>query len=62
MYMVAEKNLYEALMGKPEERRPRGKPRIIWQKNNKINLTEKEGSREGYGFIHFRIGTSDKLL
>jgi hypothetical protein len=34
------KGLYRVLVGKPEEKRPLGRPRLRWEDNMKIDLQE----------------------
>jgi hypothetical protein len=38
----AKRNAYMIMMGKPEGKRPLGRPRRSWMKNIKINLREIE--------------------
>jgi hypothetical protein len=38
--MGAKRNAYRTLVGKPEGKRPIGRPRSRWANNNKIDLTE----------------------
>ena len=38
--MMERRVLYRILVGKPEEKRPHGKPRRRWEDNIKINLKE----------------------
>jgi hypothetical protein len=38
--MGERRGAYRALVGKPEERRPLGRPRRIWEDNIKMNLRE----------------------
>jgi hypothetical protein len=38
--MVERRNAYRILMGKPEGRRPLGKPRRRWVNDNKMDLRE----------------------
>jgi hypothetical protein len=38
--MVEKRGLYRVLVGKPEGRRPLGRPRRIWEDNIKIDLQE----------------------
>jgi hypothetical protein len=38
--MGERRGVYRALVGKPEERRPLGKPRRIWDNNIKVDLRE----------------------
>jgi hypothetical protein len=35
-----KKNAYRILVGKPEEKRPLGRPRRRWMDNNKMDLRE----------------------
>jgi hypothetical protein len=34
------KGVYRVLVGKPEEKRPLGRPRLRWKYNNKMDLQE----------------------
>jgi hypothetical protein len=52
---------YNILVGRPEGRRPLGKPRLKWKDNIKMDLRE-IGFAEWIGFIWFRIGTGGGLL
>jgi hypothetical protein len=38
--MVRKRNAYRILVGKPEGRRPVGRPRLMWVGNIKMNLRE----------------------
>ena len=38
--MVVNKDLYRVLVGKPEGKRPLGRPRRIWENNIKMDLQE----------------------
>jgi hypothetical protein len=38
--MGEKKNAYRILMGRPEGKRPPGKPRYRWEDNNKMDLRE----------------------
>jgi hypothetical protein len=38
--MVEKRNVYRLLVGKPEGRRPLGRPRRTWINNNKIDFLE----------------------
>jgi hypothetical protein len=38
--MVEKRNVYRLLVGKPEGRRPLGRPRHRWMDNTKIDLLE----------------------
>jgi hypothetical protein len=50
-----------ALVGKPEERRPLGRPRRRWEDNIKMDLRE-VGWGAQTGLIWFRIGTGGGFL
>jgi hypothetical protein len=52
---------YRALVGKPEGRRPLGRPRLRWEDNIKMDLRE-VGWRAQTGLIWIRIGTGGGLL
>jgi hypothetical protein len=53
-------NAYRILVGKPEAKRPLGRPRHRWVDNMKIDLTR---DRLGWdGLIWLRIGTSGGLF
>jgi hypothetical protein len=55
------KGAYKILVGRPEERRPLGRPRRRWEDNIKINLQE-VGWGAWTGLIWLRIGTGGGLL
>jgi hypothetical protein len=43
------------LVGKPEGKRPLGRPRLRWEDDNKMNLQEVEcGGMEGSGWLRIR--------
>jgi hypothetical protein len=52
---------YNILVGRPEGRRPLGRPRRRWEDNIKMNLRE-IGFGMWIGFIWLRIGTGGELL
>jgi hypothetical protein len=52
---------YNILVGRPEGRRPLGRPRRRWKDNIKMDLTE-IGLGMWIGFIGLRIGTGGWLL
>jgi hypothetical protein len=52
---------YRALVGKPEGRRPLGRPRLRWEDNIKMDLLE-VGWGAQTGSIWLRIGTGGGLL
>jgi hypothetical protein len=39
--MGEKRNVYRLLVGKPEEKRPLGRPRRRWMDNSKMDLLEK---------------------
>ena len=51
---------YRILMGKPERRRPLGRPRRRWEDN--IKMTLREGDGAWTGLIWLSIWTGDGLL
>jgi hypothetical protein len=51
---------YNILVGKPEGRRPLGRPRCRWEDNIKMDLGE-IGLEMWIGFIWLRIGTGGEL-
>jgi hypothetical protein len=55
-----KRNAYRILVGKPEGRRPLGRPRRRWMDNIKIDL--RVGWVVWTGSIWLRIGTSGGLL
>jgi hypothetical protein len=57
-HMGEKRNAYRILVGKPEGRRPLGRPRCRWEDNIKMDLRE-----IGRGVMDWmRIGTSGGLL
>jgi hypothetical protein len=59
--MGERRGAYRALVGKPERRRPLGRPRRIWEDNIKMDLQEVEWGA-WTGSIWLRIGTGGGLL
>jgi hypothetical protein len=59
--MGDRRGAYRALMGKPEGRRPLGRPRRRWEDNIKMDLRE-IGWGAQTGWIWLRIGTGGSLL
>jgi hypothetical protein len=55
------RNVYRVLVGKPEGKRPLGRPRRRWEEGIKINLRE-IGRGVWGGFTWLRIGTVGGLL
>jgi hypothetical protein len=56
----ARRGAYRVLVGKPEGKRPLGRPRHRWEDNIKINF--QEVGLEGHGMIWPRMGRSRGLL
>jgi hypothetical protein len=59
--MGEERKLYKVLVGKPEEKRPLGKPRRRWEDEIRMDLRE-IGLGVWIGFDWLRIGTGGGLL
>jgi hypothetical protein len=59
--MGEERKVYKVLVGKPEERRPLGRPRRRWEDGVRMDLRE-IGLGVWIGFDWLRIGTSVGLL
>jgi hypothetical protein len=59
--METQRNAVRILVGKPEGKRPLGRPRRRWVDNVKMDLGEK-GWDVGTGSIWVRIRTSGGLL
>jgi hypothetical protein len=58
--MVEERKVYRVLMGKPEGKRPLGRPRHKWQDGIRMDLSEI--GLGGSGFSWLRVGTNGGLL
>jgi hypothetical protein len=52
---------YRILVGRPEGRRPLGRPRHRWEDNIKMDFQE-VGGRTWTGFVWLRIRTGGELL
>jgi hypothetical protein len=59
--MGARRGAYRVLVGKPEGRRPLGRPRRRWEDNIEMDLRE-VGWGAWTGSIWLRIGTGGELL
>jgi hypothetical protein len=59
--MGARRGAYRALVGKPEGRRPLGRPKRRWEDNIKMDVRE-VGCGAWTGSIWLRIGTGGELL
>jgi hypothetical protein len=60
--MGERRGAYRALVGKPEGRRPLGRPRRRWEDNIKLDLREVGWGGAWTGSIWLRIGTGGELL
>jgi len=52
--MGAGRGVYRVLVGKLERKRPLGRPRLRWEKNNKMDI--QEVGCEGMDWMWLRIG------
>jgi hypothetical protein len=59
--MGEERKVYKVLVGKPEEKRPLGRPRRRWEDGIRMDLTE-IGLGVWIGFDWLRTGTDGGLL
>jgi hypothetical protein len=59
--MGVRKSACSVLVGRPEGKRPLGRPRYRWEDNIKIDLQD-VGGEAWTGLIWFRIGTGDGCL
>jgi hypothetical protein len=55
------KNAYKILVGKPEGKRTRGRPRFRWE-DNKEHILVKQCGKMWTGLIWLKIGTDGRLL
>jgi hypothetical protein len=55
--MGEDRGVHRVLMGKPEGKRPLGRPGRRWEDNIKMDLREVGGGVMGTGWSWFRIGT-----
>jgi hypothetical protein len=60
--MGEKRNAYRLLVGKPEEKRPLGRPRRRWVNNIKMDLLEIGWGDVDWIGLELRIGTSGELL
>jgi hypothetical protein len=58
--MAERRGAYRVLVGKPERKRPLGRPRRTWEDNIKMDLKDLKGTWTGSGWL--RIGTCGRLL
>jgi hypothetical protein len=61
-HMGEGRNVYRVLVGKPEGKRPLGRPRRIWEDGSKRTSGRLVGSGVWSGFIWLRIGVVGRLL
>jgi hypothetical protein len=59
--MGEKRNTYRLLVGKPEEKRPLGRPRRRWMDNIRMDLGEVDGVM-WTGLVWLRIGTGGDLF
>jgi hypothetical protein len=59
--MGEKRNAYRLLLGKPEGKRPLGRPRRRWVDNIRMDLREVNGMM-WTGLVWLRIGTRGELL
>jgi hypothetical protein len=60
--MGEKRNAYRLLVGKPEGKRPLGRPRRRWVDNIRTNLVERWDGVMWTGLVWLRIGTGGELL
>jgi hypothetical protein len=60
--MGEKRNTYRLLVGKPEGRRPLGRPRHRWVDNIRMDLGEVGWGVMWTGLVWLRIGTGGELL
>jgi hypothetical protein len=59
--MGEDRDVHRVLVGKPEGKRPLGRPRCRWEDNIKMDL-QKVGRAVGTGWSWLRIGRDGGLL
>jgi hypothetical protein len=60
--MGERRGAYRVLIGKPERKRPLGRPRHRREANIKMDLQVVGGGGMWTGFVWHRIGTGDRVL
>ena len=60
--MGEDRGVHRVMVGKPEGKRPLGRPRHRWEDNIKMDLQEVGGGVVGTGWSWLRIGTGGGRL
>ena len=60
--MEQSRNAYRVLVGKPESKRPLGRPRRRWEHNIKMYLREVVCDPGNIGKFLLKIGTNGELM
>jgi hypothetical protein len=60
--MGKERNVYKVLVGKPDRKRPLGRPRHRWEDMIRMDLGENGWGGGWSGFNWLRIGSGGRLL
>jgi hypothetical protein len=61
--MGEERKVYRVLVGKPEGKRPIGRPRRIWEDENRMDLTEMSGRMlSGSSWLRMEVGGGYLLI
>jgi hypothetical protein len=56
-HIEVRKGVYRVLVGKPEGKKPLGRPRLIWEDNSKLNLQEVECvPKNGFSWLRMEKG------
>jgi hypothetical protein len=58
---MLEKNAYRILVGKPEGKRPLGRPRIRWEDDIRVDFEKYDGV-VWTGFIWLAVGTNGRIV
>jgi len=61
VHMEGMKNAYSNFVGKPEGKRPLGRPLLSWKEAIRMELKETGGGNLWTGLIWLTMGTSDGL-
>ena len=57
--MVEGRGVHRVLVGKPEGKRPLGRPRRRWEDNIKMDLQEVGGVETGWSWLRIGTGTCE---